>query len=99
MLNQAEPRQFELMTMSCAISYKFPDAEEYYDGECLNVSGSGILFRGKHKLENGMALELAIVAKNKLIPPLRAYVEVLRSKEIDPEQYEVATEIKGIREY
>ncbi|SMG66037.1 [weak similarity to] type IV pilus assembly PilZ [methanotrophic bacterial endosymbiont of Bathymodiolus sp.] len=99
MLDQAESRQFNRMDMSCAISYKFPDSEQYHDGECLNISGSGILFRGKHKLEDGVALELAIATENEFTPSLRAYVEVIRSREIAPELYEVATEIKGIREY
>ena len=99
MLNQAESRQFDRSDMFCAISYKFPDAEQYYDGECLNISGSGILFRGQHYLESGMALELAIATKNEFTTSLKAYVEVIRSKEVAPEQYEVATEIKGIREY
>ncbi|WP_428354231.1 PilZ domain-containing protein [Methyloprofundus sp.] len=99
MLNQEESRQFNRMDVFCAIDYKFPDAEESYVGECLNISGSGILFRGKHRLERGMALELAIATRNDLTTPLRAYVEVISSKEVESEQYEVATEIKGIREY
>ena len=99
MLKLAEPRQFNRKGISCSISYKFPDSEQAYEGECLNISGSGILFRGSHMLESGMALELTIATKNDLTIPLRAYVEVIRSKEIEPEQYDVATEIKGIREY
>ncbi|OQK17720.1 hypothetical protein AU255_07605 [Methyloprofundus sedimenti] len=99
MLNQTESRQFNRLDLPCVISYKFPDSEPSYDGECINISGAGILFMGKHMLKNGMALELTIATKNELTKPLRAYVEVIRSKEVGPEQYEVATEIKGIREY
>jgi len=99
MLNQAQSRQVNRMDMSCVISYKFPDSEHSYEGECLNISGAGILFMGKHIIESGMALELAIATKNDLTTPLRAYVEVIRSTQVGPEQYEVATEIKGIREY
>ena len=87
------------MDMSCDISYKFLDSANSYDGECLNISGAGILFMGKHLMESGMAIELTVATKNDLTTPLRAYVEVIRSKQVGPEQYEVATEIKGIREY
>jgi hypothetical protein len=48
------------------------------------------LFRGKHKLEDGVALELAIATENEFTPSLRAYVEVIRSREIAPELYEVS---------
>ena len=99
MLNQAESRQSHRMDMACEISYKFPDLKQSYIGECLNISGAGCVFRGEHMLENGMALELTIATKNVLTTPLKAFVEVIRSKEIEPGQYEVATEIKGIREY
>ena len=99
MLKLAESRQFDRMQLSCAISYKFPDSEQSFEGVCLNISGSGVFFRGSHLLESGMALELAVATKNDLCAPLRAYVEVIRSKKVEGEQYEVATEIKGIREY
>lgn len=99
MLNQAESKQFNRLDMPCVISYKFPDSDQSYDGECLNLSGNGIVFMGKHILETGMAQELTIATKNELTKPLRAYVEVIRCEEVWPEHYEVATEIKGIREY
>ena len=100
MLNQAEDRQFQRMDLPCEIIYKLPDSNQSHTGECLNISGSGILFRGKHLLECGMALELTVATKNAFTTPLRAYVEVIRSKSVDQlAQYEIATEIKGIREY
>lgn len=99
MLKLAESRQFNYMQLSCAISYKFPDSEQSFEGVCLNISGSGIFFRGSHMLESGIALEMSVANKNDLCVPLRAYVEVIRSKEVEGKLYEVATEIKGIREY
>ena len=98
MLDHSESRQFIRMDVSCEITYKFPDSGELYVGECLNISGSGILFKSPRSIEGGVALEITISPDNVLTPPMKAYVEVIRSKEIEPGMYEVATEIKGIKE-
>ncbi|GAW85841.1 conserved hypothetical protein [Bathymodiolus platifrons methanotrophic gill symbiont] len=99
MINQTESRQVQRDRLSCEISYKFVDSEKSYIGECVNISGAGISFMGGHRFESGIALELSISTRLPLLTPLKAYVEVIRSKKIAAESYEIATEIKGIREY
>jgi len=98
MLDHAESRTFIRMDVSCKMTYKFPDSEQEFAGECLNLSGSGILFSADRALDSGVALEVTIAPENSLTPPMKSYVEVIRSKEIEPGVFEVATEIKGIRE-
>ena len=98
MVDQADSRQFKRMDESGEISYKFPDAEQLYICVCINISGSGILFRAEQFIEGGRALEVIISGKNALTPSMVAYVEVIRANEVAPDVYEVATEIKGIKE-
>ena len=98
MLDHAESRQFIRMDVFCEITYKYPDSDQLYIGECLNISGAGILFRAEKLLEIGTALEVTIAPKNALTPPMKAYVEVTRSKEVEPGVFEVGTEIKGLKE-
>lgn len=98
MLDHSESRQFIRMDVSCEITYKFPDSDELYVGECSNISGSGVLFRADRSVEGGMALEITIAPNNTLTPPMKAYVEVIRAKEVEPGVYEIATEIKGIKD-
>ncbi len=98
MLDNSESRQFIRMDVSCAMTYKFPDSEQLLVGQCVNLSGSGILFTSEKAIDSGIALEVTIAPDNLLTPPMKAYVEVIRSKAIEPGLYEVATEIKGIKD-
>ena len=99
MLDRGESRNFIRMETDCEISYKFPDIEQVFIGQCLNVSGSGVLFIVTQVIEEGVALEVKISPKNKISPPMTAYVDVIRVKEALLGEYEVAAEIKGIKEY
>ncbi|SHE22076.1 hypothetical protein BPUTEOMOX_641 [methanotrophic endosymbiont of Bathymodiolus puteoserpentis (Logatchev)] len=85
------------MDVSCEMTYKFPDSDQSFVGTCLNLSGSGVLFTTDQALKAGAALEVTISPENSLTPPMKAYVEVIRCKDVEPGVYEVATEIKGIR--
>jgi len=98
MLDHTDSRQFTRFDESGEISYKFPDSEKSYIGTCLNISGAGILFRAERFIENGRALEVTIAPQSTLTVPMLAYVEVIRSNEVGHRVYEVATEIKGIKE-
>ena len=98
MINETDSRHSTRMDESGEISYKFPDAERTYIAACLNLSGAGILFRAEHPIESGKALEVTIDRPNGLTSSMVAYVEVIRSHEVGPGEYEVATEIKGIKE-
>jgi len=98
MLDNSESRQFIRMDVSCEMTYKFPDSDQLFIGKCLNLSGSGVLFTSEKSIDSGIALEVTISPDNALTPPMKAYVEVIRSKEIEPGLYEVATEIKGIKD-
>ncbi|WP_174483180.1 PilZ domain-containing protein [methanotrophic endosymbiont of Bathymodiolus puteoserpentis (Logatchev)] len=97
MLDHSESRAFIRMDVSCEMTYKFPDSDQSFVGTCLNLSGSGVLFTTDQALKAGAALEVTISPENSLTPPMKAYVEVIRCKDVEPGVYEVATEIKGIR--
>jgi len=98
MATQSDARQHSQVDEPVEISYRFPDAELSSIGVCLNMSGSGILFRADHFIERGKALEVSIVQQSAMLPSFVAYVEVIQSNKLASEQYEVATEIKGIKE-
>lgn len=99
MLDREESTRLHHAPVSCDISYRFPDSEHFFIGECIDISGSGLIFRGAHLLQSGFALEVSIDSRNRFTTPLRAHVEVTRSKEVEPNIYEVVAEIKGIREF
>jgi len=98
MLDRGEARNFIRMETVCDINYKFPDSTNSFMGKSINISGSGILFTTTQFIDSGIALEVKVIPEKSLTPPMVAYVEVIRSKEIKPGEFEVAAEIKGIKE-
>ena len=98
MLDRGESRDFIRMDTACDVSYKFPDYNNSFMGKSINISGSGILFTASQFIDAGIALEVKVIPANSLTPPMVAYVEVIRTKEIKPGEFEVAAEIKGIKE-
>lgn len=98
MLDRGEARDFIRMDTICDVSYKFPDSNNTFMGKSINISGSGILFTASQFIDAGIALEVKVIPEKSITPPMVAYVEVIRSKEVKPGEYEVAGEIKGIKE-
>ncbi len=98
MLDSGESRDFIRMNTACDVSYKFPDSNQAFAGKSINISGSGILFTAAQFIDAGIALEVKVTPEKSLTPPMVAYVEVIRSKEIKPNEFEIAAEIKGIKE-
>ncbi|MCK5355102.1 MAG: PilZ domain-containing protein [Methyloprofundus sp.] len=98
MAAQSDARPITHMGDSIEISYRFPDAELSSIGACLSMSGSGIVFRADQFIERGKALEVSTIHQSAVLPSFVAYVEVTQSNKIASGQYEVATEIKGIKE-
>lgn len=92
-----EKRAFVRMQADCNLSYRLSGDGKYVEGACLNISGSGILFRGRVPLEPGKAAEIHLVPENRIIPPLTAYIEVTRCDPVMEERYDIAGMIKGIK--
>jgi hypothetical protein len=97
MSNQNERRKYGRMDICCRLTYKFPGEGRESSGECINISGAGISFRGTEPLTPGLALEIVITPDNPLKLSLQAFAEVTRSTRIAPYKYEISCEIKGIK--
>jgi hypothetical protein len=98
MLEQNESRNFIRIDTACDVSYKFPDSNDRFMGQSINISGSGILFLSARFIDVGIALEVKVIPKKRLIPSMVVYVEVSCIKEIKSNEFEVTAEIKGIKE-
>ncbi len=97
MLDYDEKRDFIRMQAECKMSYRLAGEETYTEGSCLNISGSGLLFKGPLALEAGRAAEIHLIPDNRITPPLTAYIEVVRCEPSGEGQYEIAGAIKGIK--
>lgn len=97
MLEYSEKRAYFRRATDCRMTYKFPDSEREYTATCINLSGTGILFKARDELEPGRALEIRIRPENSTCPSITAFIEIVRSDPIEDHQYEVAGSIKGIK--
>ncbi|HYE34801.1 PilZ domain-containing protein [Methylocaldum sp.] len=97
MLEFDEKRDFIRMQAHCKMSFRLADGDAVYEGACVNISGSGILFETDTTVDAGKAVEVRLVPDNKITPPLTAYIEVIRCTETEAGRYRIAGAIKGIK--
>lgn len=92
-----EKRDFVRVPAECKLSYRLAGSDACTDGACVNISGSGILFRGISPLEPGKAAEIRLIPDNRITPPLTAYIEVVRCHRGEDGRYDIGGAIKGIK--
>jgi hypothetical protein len=99
MLDHDERRMHIRMNLDCGITYKYPDNDHEFEGRCINLSGSGVLFIAHEDIELGIALEMKITPVNTITPPMHAYVEVIRCQfNKNTNTYHIAAVMKGIKD-
>lgn len=96
MLEYDEKRNFIRMEADCRVAYRPAGGDTFSEGRCVNISGSGVLFSAAEPFEVGQALEIMVTPENKITPPLRAYIEVLRC-EPSERGYDIGGVIKVIK--
>ncbi|PPC91391.1 MAG: pilus assembly protein PilZ [Methylobacter sp.] len=96
MLEYDEKRNYIRMEVDCDITYKYAGAELTNFGRCTSISGAGVSFVAEQAIEPGTAMEIHIVPKNSITPPMTAYIEVVRCTPQD-NYFDVAATIKSIK--
>ncbi|MCK5872787.1 MAG: PilZ domain-containing protein [Methylococcales bacterium] len=79
------------------MKFKLIGTSQEHPGTCLNISGAGLSFSSQHAIQLGKCLEIRVEPDRRLMPPIRAFVEVTRCQAINSHQYQLATSIKGIK--
>ena len=97
MLEYDEKRNYIRMNVDCELTYKLADSNELHTGTCTSISGSGVSFIADRAFEPGKALEVNIMPKNAVTPPMTAFIEVVRTTQQDDGGYEIAASIKSIK--
>ena len=97
MLEHAEKRSLVRHNAECNLIYKFPESDIEYAATCINMSGTGILFKSSDDIELGRALEIRIMPENYICPSITVFIEVTRSDAVQDEQFEIAGAIKCIK--
>lgn len=97
MLGYDEKRNFIRMEMDCEITYKLADSDELHHGHCSSISGVGVSFIADRFFDPGKAMEINVIPKSTVTPSMTAFIEVIRSTQLDDGNYEVAGTIKSIK--
>ncbi|MFA6164110.1 MAG: PilZ domain-containing protein [Methylobacter sp.] len=97
MLEYDEKRNYIRMEIDCDITYRLADSDELHQGRCSSLSGAGVSFFTNRYFDSGKAMEVNIIPKNAITPPMTAFIEVVRSTQQDDGSYEVAATIKSIK--
>jgi hypothetical protein len=97
MLGYDEKRNYIRMEIDCDVTYKLADSSELHHGRCSSISGAGVSFIANRAFDAGKAMEINVIPKNTLTPPMTAFIEVIRSTQQDDGSYEVAATIKSIK--
>ena len=97
MLEYDEKRDYLRMNVECDLTYILPDSNEEHSGVCTSISGSGVCFIADQYFDAGIAMEIKILPKNALTPPMNAFIEVVRSTEQKANKFEIAATIKSLK--
>lgn len=80
LLNNKEKRGFPRIKLQCDVTYRQNGSGNIARGMCEDLSGSGILFIAQHPLSVGANVEISVLPRNDITPPLDAIIEVVRSE-------------------
>jgi hypothetical protein len=95
--NFSEKRDFIRMTISAPLNAKLSDLATnvggIVEGECLNLSGGGMLVVASQNLTVGTELTAEVSSQHGHNPTLKARVRVARNIPLDDNNYELGLEI------
>lgn len=97
MLTHDEKRDYIRMEVDCDITYKLANSNDIKTGRCTTLSGAGVSFMADQTFDAGLAMEVSIIPKTAITPPMTAFIEVVRSVKREDNQYEIAAVIKSIK--
>ncbi len=97
MLEYDEKRNYIRMDVDCDITYKPTDSDTVKTGRCTSLSGAGLSFIAENAFTPGIAMEVCVLPKNSVTPPMTAYIEVVRCTAQDSTHYEIAATIQSIK--
>lgn len=97
-IDYAEKRDFIRMETSSKIDYRKTGSDKLHQGQCINLSATGVLFTTDMNVSPGTELDISIQPDLTIVPPLQAIIEVVRTKLNNNGSYNIAAEIKEINQ-
>ncbi|MDD4914753.1 MAG: PilZ domain-containing protein [Methylococcales bacterium] len=92
-----EKRDYMRMHIDCEMTYRLADSQLLKTGHCQTISAAGLSFIADEAFDTGLAMEVRILSKAALIPPMTAFVEVVRNTRQADGNFEIAAVIRSIK--
>ncbi len=96
MIRYAEKRDFLRMPIDCELSFTALGNDTRHEGNVINLSSKGILFKSSECFDPGTRLDILLTPNNAQTPPMEARVVVSRVIDNDA-LFEIACEIEKIK--
>lgn len=97
-LNYAEKRDFIRMETNSKIDYRKTGSNKSHQGQCINLSATGVLFTADINVTLGTELDISILPDLTIVPPLQATIEVVRIQQNTNGSYNIAAAIKEMHQ-
>lgn len=91
-----EKREYFRMNTDSTITIKPDGSEEVYEGICINLSATGMLFTTTQRFDPGTIIHVNITPAKAVVEPLDAVVEVIRTQVDSEKVCAIAAQIKQI---
>lgn len=96
MIDYAEKRNFQRMTLDCNLEYWLKGSDDKHCGTVKNLSATGVLFIANQPIAVGSELKIVLTPENSVTPPMHADVVVSRCDQQGDDSYLLAGEISKI---
>lgn len=97
LVTSKEKRRFSRIQVDCPVTFRSRGSDTTGQGMCRDLSGGGVLFLSRQQVPVGTSMEISVMPRNDLTPPLNALIEVVRSEPSgQPGGYMIAGAIREI---
>lgn len=95
-IEHTEKRNFIRMQTDAKINFTPQGSAHTFQGDCINLSASGVLFTSEQRFNPGTFIDINITPHYSVVQPLEATIEVVRSSVHNSGRFAIAGEIKKI---
>jgi hypothetical protein len=89
----SEKRDFHRMRLNTDIEIRFDDSNETISAHCINLSGTGLMFRTKEPLKEGSICYTQIKSGSETTADLDAKLKIIRCASNGPQGFLIGAEI------
>lgn len=95
MLHLDEKRNFQRLQVEAKV--RITVEGQTLDGNCLDLSGSGMTVVVSQSFATGDALDVELLPNGNLVPPLKAMAQVIHCDPVENHQYRLGLSLQNVQ--